>query len=40
MNYTEQMPELRSPYGYYWALGLTVVATTATVWWMKQKKWI
>jgi magnesium transporter len=40
MNYTEQMPELRSAYGYYWAVGLTVVATVATLVWMKTKKWL
>ncbi len=40
MNYTEQMPELHSPYGYYWAITLTVVSTLATIWWMKKKRWI
>ena len=40
MNYTEQMPELKSRYGYYWALGLTAVSTAVTVWWMKRKKWL
>lgn len=40
MNYTEQMPELHSRYGYYWALGLMVVSTLATVWWMRKKRWI
>lgn len=40
MNYTEQMPELKSPYGYYYALGLTLLSTVATVLWMKRKKWL
>jgi len=40
MNYTNQMPELRSPLGYYWALGVTVVTTAITIWWMKRKKWL
>jgi magnesium transporter len=40
MNYTEQMPELKSTYGYFWALGLTVLSTAATIWWMKRKKWM
>ena len=39
MNYTQQMPELRSPLGYCWAIGLTLVSTLATVWWFKRKKW-
>ncbi len=40
MNYAEQMPELHSRYGYYWAIGLTVISTLATVWWMRKKRWI
>lgn len=40
MNYTEQMPELKSPHGYYWALGLTALSTAVTFWWMKRKKWL
>ncbi|MBI5822371.1 MAG: magnesium/cobalt transporter CorA [Verrucomicrobia bacterium] len=40
MNYTDQMPELHSRYGYYWALGLMVISTLATVWWMRKKRWI
>ena len=40
MNYTEQMPELKSAYGYYWALGLTLLSTAGTIWWMKRKKWL
>lgn len=40
MNYTEQIPEFKSVYGYYWALGLTVLSTAATIWWMKRKKWM
>jgi magnesium transporter len=40
MNYTEQIPELKSPYGYYWAVGLTVLSTAITIWWMKRKRWL
>ncbi|MBI5386215.1 MAG: magnesium transporter CorA family protein [Verrucomicrobia bacterium] len=40
MNYTESMPELKSRAGYAWAIGLTVVSTLATLWWMKKKKWL
>jgi magnesium transporter len=40
MNYVGQMPELKSPYGYYWALGLTIVSTVATIWWMTRKRWM
>ena len=40
MNYTEQIPEFKSAYGYYWALGLTALSTAATIWWMKRKKWM
>jgi magnesium transporter len=40
MNYTQQMPELKSDYGYYWAIGLTIVSTLSTFWWMKRKKWL
>ncbi|MCU0782496.1 MAG: magnesium transporter CorA family protein [Verrucomicrobia bacterium] len=40
MNYTQQMPELNSKHGYAWAIGLTVVSTLATLWWMKKKKWL
>ena len=39
MNYTQQMPELNSSYGYYWALGLTAVSTVLTYLWFKKKKW-
>lgn len=39
MNYTDQMPELQSRYGYLWALGLTVAGTLLTLWWFKRKKW-
>lgn len=38
MNYVGQMPELKSPYGYYWALGLTLVSTVVTIWWMKRRR--
>jgi magnesium transporter len=40
MNYSQQMPELRSKYGYFWAIGLTVLSTLATFLWMKKKKWL
>jgi magnesium transporter len=40
MNYTKQMPEINSDYGYYWAIGLTLLSTVATFWWMKRKKWL
>jgi magnesium transporter len=40
MNYTQQMPELNSHYGYCWAIGLTVASTLATLWWMKKKRWL
>jgi magnesium transporter len=40
MNYTQQMPELNSKYGYYWALGLTSLSTLVTYWWMKRKRWL
>ncbi len=40
MNFVGRMPELESRYGYYWALGLTLVATAGTVWWFKRKKWL
>jgi magnesium transporter len=39
MNYVQQMPELNSKYGYYWALSLTALSTGATFWWFKKKKW-
>ena len=40
MNYVQQMPELNSKHGYLWAIGLTVVSTLATWWWMKRQKWV
>jgi magnesium transporter len=40
MNYTDQMPELHSAFGYWWALLLTFSSTLATVWWFKKKRWI
>ena len=40
MNFTGEMPELRSPYGYVYAVSLTVVSTIATIWWMKTKRWL
>jgi len=39
MNFSG-MPEVRSPWGYFWALGLTVVCTLLTVWWFRRKKWL
>jgi magnesium transporter len=39
-NFVNQMPEIASPYGYFWSLGLTIVSTAATIWWMKRKKWM
>jgi magnesium transporter len=38
MNF-EHMPELRSPHGYLWACGLTLVSTVAMVIYLKRKKW-
>lgn len=38
MNF-EHMPELRSPHGYLWACGLTLVSTVAMVIYIKRKKW-
>lgn len=38
MNF-DRMPEVRSPHGYGWALGLTVVCTLLTVLWFRHKKW-
>jgi len=40
MNYVEQMPELHSRYGYWWAIGLTCLSTLATLWWFRRKKWL
>jgi magnesium transporter len=40
MNYTEQIPELKSKYGYLWAISLTLLSTLATFLWMKRKKWL
>jgi magnesium transporter len=39
MNFTDQMPEIHSRYGYFWAIGLTVVGTATTIWWFRRKKW-
>lgn len=39
MNFPN-MPEIHTPYGYLWAIALTVVATAGTVWWCKRKGWI
>lgn len=39
MNFAETMPEYRWHYGYELAIAVTVVATAATYWWFKKKKW-
>jgi magnesium transporter len=39
MNFDESMPELRWKYGYVWAIGVTFLATLATFWWFKRKRW-
>jgi len=39
MNFPN-MPEIHTPYGYAWAIGLTFVATAGTVYWCKRKGWI
>lgn len=39
MNF-KGLPEVDWHYGYGWALGLTLITTLATVWWMKKKKWL
>jgi len=38
MNF-EHMPELRSPHGYTYALGLTIVSTVAMAFYLKKKRW-
>ena len=38
MNF-ENMPELKSPHGYLYAIGLTLVSTIAMVIYLKKKKW-
>ncbi|MBI5769124.1 MAG: magnesium/cobalt transporter CorA [Verrucomicrobia bacterium] len=38
MNF-EHMPELKSPHGYLWAAGLTLVATVLMTIYLKKKKW-
>lgn len=38
MNF-EGMPETSSPYGYWVALAITLLATSATYWYFKKKKW-
>lgn len=40
MNFVEQMPELHSKYGYWWAIVVTVVSTAALVLWLKKRKWL
>ena len=39
MNF-DNMPELRSPYGYPTALVVTVVLTAGMWWWCKRRRWI
>jgi magnesium transporter len=39
MNFPN-MPEIHTPYGYLWAISLTLVATAGTVLWCKRKGWI
>ncbi|ACB74860.1 magnesium/cobalt transporter CorA [Opitutus terrae] len=38
MNFVH-MPELQSPHGYYWALGLTIVSTVLMSIYLKKKNW-
>jgi magnesium transporter len=38
MNF-EHMPELRSPHGYLWAAGVTLVSTILMTIYLKKKKW-
>ena len=38
MNF-EHMPELKSPHGYLWAAGLTLVSTVLMTIYLKKKKW-
>src|SRR3989440_612239 len=38
MNF-KNMPELEVPYGYEIAAAVTIIATTATYWYFKKKKW-
>lgn len=38
MNF-EHMPELKSPHGYLWAMGVTVVSTILMTIYLKKKKW-
>jgi magnesium transporter len=40
MNYSHQMPELNSKYGYFWAIALTVISTLGTLLWLKRKNWL
>ena len=39
MNF-KYMPELDWKYGYFGALALTLLATVATYWYFKKKKWL
>lgn len=39
MNFAE-MPEIKWQHGYLFAIVLTLVSTTLTVWWFKKKRWL
>lgn len=39
MNFSEQMPEFKSAHAYTVAVVATLLATAATFWWFKRKKW-
>jgi magnesium transporter len=39
MNF-EHMPELHSPHGYLWAVGITLVSTLLMVVYLKKKRWL
>jgi magnesium transporter len=39
MNFHD-MPELKSPYGYVYAICLTAIFTGATYWYFRKKKWL
>jgi magnesium transporter len=40
MNFTQQMPELHSAYGYQVTIGVTLVSTLATYWYFRRKGWL
>ncbi len=39
MNF-ETIHEFQWRYGYLWAIGLTVISTSLTIWWMRRKRWL